>query len=104
MIHHVVLWRLKPEAKRDGRILEIERIEQAVDAMRGHMPGLVAIELGINRDSSGDASDLLLHAQFSSWDSLAAYEQHALHQQLRQIIGPLRMERRVVDYETVRTL
>jgi hypothetical protein len=99
MIHHVVLWRLKPAAKADGRILDVERIEQAVEAMRGHMPGLVAIELGINRDGSSDASDLVLHAQFSNWESLAAYEPHPLHQQLRQVIGPLRSERRVVDYE-----
>lgn len=99
MIRHIVLWRFKPEAKREGRIIELARIEAAVKAMRAGVPGLLHAELGVNRAVSSDAADLLLESTFSSWEALAQYEQHPLHTALRELIGPLRSERRVVDYE-----
>lgn len=99
MIRHIVLWRLKPEAKREGRIADLVRIEAAVKAMRAGIPGLLHAELAVNQAASGDAADLLLEAIFSSWEALAQYEQHPLHTALRELIGPLRNERRVVDYE-----
>jgi hypothetical protein len=62
-------------------------------------PGLAASGLGLNQADSADASDLVLCCEFHSWDALRGYESHPLHQELRAIIGPLRAERRVVDFE-----
>lgn len=99
MIRHVVIWRLKPEAKRLDGIENQARIERNFEAMRAAVPGLLRLELGINEAKVADAADLMLLAEFDSWEALRGYEQHPLHDELRTLIGPLRTERRLLDYE-----
>ena len=99
MIRHVVMWRLKQEAKRDGRIDGIDSIQRNLAALRAHVPGLLRLELGINEVVQPDAADLLLYSEFASWEALRNYELHPLHEELRALIGPIRSERRVVDDE-----
>jgi Stress responsive A/B Barrel Domain len=100
MIHHVVIWRLRDEVKRSGWAEIVEQLQRNVEAMRVNVPGLLRLDVGTNQASVPDASDLLLYSEFDSWKALQGYEVHPLHDQLRGLIGPLRIERRVVDYET----
>ena len=100
MIHHVVMWRLHDEAKRASWLAIAEQLERNVAAMRASVPGLLRLELGVNRAGVPDAADLLLYSEFESWPALKGYEVHPLHEELRRLIGPLRIERRVVDYQT----
>ena len=99
MIRHVVVWRLRAEAKRADGIENLDRIERNLVAMRAAVPGLLRLELGVNEARVADAADLLLLAEFESWEALRGYEGHPLHDELRALIGPLRIERRVLDYE-----
>ncbi len=99
MIRHIVIWRLKKEAKRFGKIENLERIQRNFEAMRTAMPGLLRLELGVNQAQADDAADLLLFSEFESWEALRGYETHPLHDELRALIGPLRSERRVLDHE-----
>ena len=100
MVRHIVMWRLKPGAVRPEGIENLERIQRSVADVRGGVPGLLQLELGVNEAPGSDAADLVLLAQFDSWEALHGYESHPLHAQLRALIGPLRVERRVVDYES----
>jgi hypothetical protein len=97
MIRHVVMWRLKDEAKRSGKIENIDAIQRTVDALRLNVPGIVRV--GINVANLTDAADLLLYSEFESWEALRGYETHPLHDELRGLVGPLRVERRVLDCE-----
>jgi quinol monooxygenase YgiN len=99
MIHHIVLWRLKPEASGAHRREFIERIERCLEALRLAMPGIVRLELGQNQATGPDASDLMLNSEFEDWEALRRYDAHPLHDELKAIIGPARSERRVIDYE-----
>jgi hypothetical protein len=99
VIRHIVIWRLKKEAKRFGKIENLERIQRNFEAMRTAMPGLLRLELGVNQAQADDAADLLLFSEFESWEALRGYETHPLHDELRALIGPLRSERRVLDHE-----
>lgn len=100
MIHHVVMWRLRDEAKRDELLVLSERLQRNVRAMRDSVPGLIRLELATNQKPVSDAADLLLYSEFESWQALRSYEVHPLHDELRGLIGPMRIERRVVDYES----
>jgi hypothetical protein len=100
MIHHVVMWRLHDEAKRQHWVSIADKLQRNLEAMRSAVPGLLRLELGTNRAAVSDAADLLLYSEFESWHALQDYEVHPLHEELRGLIAPLRIERRVVDYET----
>jgi Stress responsive A/B Barrel Domain len=99
MIYHVVMWRLSDEAKGHRLISLNEQLQCAVEEMRRNVPGTHRLELRVNRQKGLDTADLLLSGQFDSWDSLKGYEEHRLHKAFREMLKPLRVERRVVDYE-----
>jgi hypothetical protein len=99
VIRHIVMWRLKTRPARGVRVDAVGRLEENVMALRASVPGLLKAWIGFNQADSSDASDLVLCCEFRSWDALRGYESHPLHDQLRSIIGPLRAERRVVDFE-----
>jgi hypothetical protein len=103
MIKHLVMWRLRDHAhgSEDSETrLEVQRVTAA---MRRGIAGLRALEIGFSAYRGTDAADLALYAEFDSWEALQAYEHHPLHEQLKRLIGPLRAERRVVDYEATET-
>jgi hypothetical protein len=94
------MWRLRDEAK-DVRLRDIsEQLQRNAEALRRAVPGLLRLTLAINETTAPDAADVLLYSEFESWNALRGYEAHALHVELRALLGPLRTERRVVDYET----
>jgi hypothetical protein len=99
MIRHIVMWRLKSRLTRNVQSEVTGRLEQSLAALRASIPGLLQTWIGWNETDSADASDLVLYTEFRSWDALRGYESHPMHDQLRAIIGPLRSERRVVDFE-----
>jgi hypothetical protein len=99
MIRHIVVWRLKEEAKRDGKIANLELIQDVLAGLRVHVSGLRCLELHPNQQLGADAADLLLYAEFDTWPALQAYEAHPLHADLRTLMAPLRTERRVIDHE-----
>lgn len=100
MIHHVVMWKLKPAAMADGQPRDVAQMREAAEAMRAAVPGLLRLELGVNQLPGADAADLVLYAEFDSWQALAGYEVHPLHQRFRGLVAPLRTERRSVDFES----
>lgn len=99
MIRHIVMWRLKARPTHGVRFDAVARLEENLVALRATVPGLLQAWIGFNEAESADASDLVLCCEFRNWDALRGYESHPLHDQLRSIIGPLRAERRVVDFE-----
>jgi hypothetical protein len=99
VIRHIVMWRLKARPARGAHFDAVPRLEENLVALQASVPGLLKAWIGFNQATSADASDLVLCCEFRNWDALRDYESHPLHDQLRAIIGPLRAERRVVDFE-----
>jgi hypothetical protein len=100
MVKHLVMWRMRRRELDLNSVEARSEILRAIDAMRVGIAGLRSVELGFNRSRASDASDLALYSEFDTWEALQAYEIHPLHEALKVLIGPLRAERRVVDYET----
>jgi hypothetical protein len=99
VIRHIVMWRLKSRPLQSTDFAAMETIERNLSSLRAAVPGLLHAWIGVNQADSADASDLVLCCEFHSWEALRGYESHPLHDELRTIIGPLRAERRVVDFE-----
>ena len=98
MVKHMVMWRLR-FAGDDERLERLGAIRRSIEALRLGVEGLKRVEIGFNESATSDAADLVLYSEFDSWPALQAYETHPLHEQLKRLIAPVRMERRVVDYE-----
>ena len=99
MIRHVVLWRLADEPRRDASLVDMARLHLSVATMQAQVPGLLRADIARVKAEVADAVDLAFYCEFESWEALHDYEDHPLHLEFRRLIGPLRTERRVADYE-----
>ena len=98
MIKHIVAWRLKDSAYDNSKEVNAQLIKEKLENLRGKIPGLLEIEVGIDFSKSEQSSDVVLYSVFDSQASLEGYHEHPLHQALLSFIGEARTERRVIDY------
>ena len=98
MLKHIVMWRVRATGERT-QAQNAAEMKRALEALRGRIPGLVAIEVGINAIPGADASDVVLYSEFADRDALAAYQKHPEHERVAEFVKEVRVERRVVDYE-----
>jgi len=99
VIHHVVFWKLKPEALEGGQVRDLAQVRELGAAMLGVVPGLLHVEVHANAMPGNDASDLALFTRLESWEALQGYEVHPAHVAFRSLVGALRTERRGFDYQ-----
>ena len=99
MLKHIVMWRVRATTDRtqEQNATEMKRL---LEALSGRIPGLLAIEVGINTVAGNDAMDVVLYSEFAGRQALAAYLQHPEHERVAEFVKAVRVERRVVDYET----
>ena len=100
MVRHIVLWRLKPEAHGQTAAENARAIKEKLEGLRGRIPGMLKIEVGLDFSQTDDSCDLALHSEFESRAALDAYQSHPEHKAVMPFIREARSERRVVDYET----
>jgi len=99
MVKHIVFWRLKPEAHGQSAAENARAIKEKLEALRGLIPDLLSLEVGLDFERSDQASDVALYTAFPSREALAAYQVHPAHKAVMPFIAEARSERRVVDYE-----
>jgi len=92
MIKHIVMWKLKNKA-------DAEPLKQALEALRGRIPGLLNIEVGIDFNQSEQAADVVLYSELASKDALAGYQAHPEHKAVIPMVQAVTIARTVVDYE-----
>lgn len=98
VIKHIVMWKLKgstPEERNGNRYT----VKTALESLRGKVPGLVRLEIGLDESAVDYAFDVVLYGEFESKLALAAYADHPEHLRVRREIGDLRVQRHQVDYE-----
>lgn len=99
MIKHIVLWRLHEGAHGLSKAELARSIQQQLEALRGRIPGLLKIEVGLDLERQDTSADIVLYSEFESREALEAYHHHPLHQAVAPFIGAARSERRGIDYE-----
>jgi quinol monooxygenase YgiN len=97
MIRHIVMWNVRgdtPAAKARG----IVQVQSSFASLRGRIPGLLHIEVGIDSSRIEYACDVVLYSEFESQAALDAYAAHPEHLRVKQELGDLRIARYQVDY------
>ncbi len=100
MIKHIVVWRLKPEAHGRTAAQNAVAIKEKLEALRGRIPGMLRLEVGLDFSREETSGDVVLYSEFESRDALNAYQVHPEHEAVKGFILEARSERRLVDYET----
>jgi quinol monooxygenase YgiN len=96
-IKHIVMWTLKGDTP-DQRAQVAQVVKQQFEGLRGLIPGMELIEIGVNCSVANYACDIVLYSEFDSQQSLDAYATHPEHLRVREALGDLRVERYQVDY------
>lgn len=97
MIKHIVMWRVRGETTAD-RSAAARTVQRAFESLRGRIPGLRMLEVGIDVSGTDYACDVVLYSEFDSEDALAAYAVHPEHTRVREELADLRIARHQVDY------
>jgi heme-degrading monooxygenase HmoA len=100
MIKHIVMWRVRGD---DGveRQRNLALLKAEFESLRGRIPGLLALEVGVDVSRIDYACDVVLYSEFDSREALAAYAEHPEHLRVKRALGDLRTARHQVDYEVV---
>jgi hypothetical protein len=99
MIKHIVLWRLKESAHGNDKATNARLIKEKLEKLNGKIPGMLALEVGLDFSASDTSADLVLYSEFASREALDGYHHHPEHVAVMPFILEARSERRVVDYE-----
>ena len=97
MIRHIVMWRVRGETP-SQRTATSHQIKQAFEGLRGRIPGMHLLEVGIDISAVDYACDVVLYSEFESQAALDAYAVHPEHLRVKQELADLRIARHQVDY------
>jgi hypothetical protein len=98
MIKHVVMWRVRG-ASADERREQAEKVSVALLSLRGNIPGMSSLEVGIGSGGDEQFGDVVLISTHDDWAALKAYQVHPAHVEAARVIAAARIERRVLDFE-----
>lgn len=98
MLKHIVMWKLKDEAEGATKAENAKKMQQMLEALPAKIPGVLALEVGLNVLDGPTASDVCLYSEFPSLEVMLAYQEHPEHQKCVAFIKGVVSERRAVDY------
>ena len=98
MIRHIVMWNVRGDT-REEKAANVERLKRSFDSLRGRVPGLLHLEIGVDASRVDYACDVVLVSEFESQAALDAYATHPEHLRVKREIGEIRTHRHQVDYE-----
>ncbi len=99
MLKHIVLWKLKDHALGNDKATNALLIKRELEALRGRIPGLLALEVGLDVVRAETSADVALYTELADRAALDAYQAHPLHKAAGAAFREAISERRAVDYE-----
>lgn len=90
---------LKENAEGNSKAINAQKAKQMLEALNGKIPGLIKLEVGIDFSRTDSSSDIVLYSEFETREALENYQNHPDHLAVKQFIGAIRTERRIIDYE-----
>jgi hypothetical protein len=99
MVKHIVMWRLRESAHGNSAEANARIFKERLEALRGLIPGLLSIEVGVDYSRSETSADVVLYSEFVDRKALEEYQAHPEHEAVKPFIVGAVAERRLVDYE-----
>ena len=100
MLKHIVLFKLKGSAEGATREENAKKVKEMLEALRGRIPQIRHLEVGINCLPAETAYDVAIYSEFEDENALDGYMKHPEHIKAAEFIGNVREARAVVDYRT----
>jgi len=97
-VKHIVMWNLRGESETD-KVSAVAQLKAAFESLRGKIPGLLHLEIGVDSSRVDYACDVVLYSEFDSQGALEQYAVHPEHQRVKRELGDLRIARYQVDYQ-----
>jgi hypothetical protein len=97
LIKHIVMWNLRGDTA-EAKARAIEVLKSSFESLRGRIPGLLHLEIGVDSSRIDYACDVVLYSEFESQAALDAYAMHPEHLRVKQELADLRIARHQVDY------
>ena len=97
MIKHIVMWNVRGDSAQ-AKARGIDELKRGFEGLRGQVPGLLHLEIGVDSSGIDYACDVVLYSEFESQEALDAYASHPAHVKLRKQLADLRTARHQVDY------
>ena len=101
MIKHIVMWNLRGDTPA-AKARAIAQVQQSLASLRGRIPGLLHVEVGVDHSRVDYACDVVLYSEFENQAALDAYANHPEHLRVKQELGDMRIARYQVDFEPTR--
>ena len=95
MITHIVLFKLKDRSSRS-----VGKARDVLLGMRGKIPQLRHLEVGVDILHSQRSYDIVLITKFDSLEELQAYQAHPVHVEVAKYMTSVRESSVTVDYES----
>ncbi len=100
MVKHIVMFKFLPEAEGRTKKENVEIAAKMLNDLQGKIPTLVSSEVKTNSECASDTNyDLILTADYNSWEDLNEYIVHPLHKAVGEFMKGVRESRACVDYE-----
>jgi hypothetical protein len=97
LIKHIVMWNIRGSTPAE-KSHSIAQLQRSFESLRGRIPGLLHLEVGIDSSRIDYACDVVLYSEFDSQEALDDYAFHPEHQRVKRELADLRIARHQVDY------
>jgi hypothetical protein len=97
MIRHIVMWRVSGDSAEE-RTSRRQQVKSAFEGLRGRIPGMTHLEVGLDTSGADYACDVVLFSEFASKEALDSYATHPEHLRIRDELHGVRSTRHQVDY------
>jgi heme-degrading monooxygenase HmoA len=96
-VRHMVMWNVRGDTP-GQRETNLARLRTSFESLRGRVPGLLRVEVGLDTSRTDYACDVALISEFESQAALDAYAMHPEHLRVKRELGDMRIARHQVDY------
>lgn len=98
MVHHIVMWKFKPEVKEEERVMRKQEMKEHLTALVGKVPGLLSLEF-VENPIPSSTHDIALVSTLEKAEDIGVYAAHPEHVAVADTyVRPFVTERACLDY------